>query len=75
MAEYIDALITCELAMLMACKHKEPVDEAVRKCAFIVANKCTNWNNRMVFIGVSKSELPSVVIYQFRTMLDEKISK
>lgn len=74
MEEYINALVTCELAMMMAITYKEPVDKAIRGCALIASSKCTNWNNKMVFLGVSKSELPAAMVYHFRTMLDEQLS-
>ncbi len=72
--EYLNTLVTCELAMMMALKYKEPVDEAVQRCALVVSRKCIHWNNKMVFLGVSKSELPAAMVYHFRTMLDEQLS-
>ena len=73
--EYIDALVTCELAMMMAIKYKEEPDSPVRSCAMRMTLKCLDSTNKKLFLGVSKSELPSAMIYHFRTMLDEAISK
>ncbi|UEN68860.1 gp64 [Shigella virus Moo19] len=75
MEEYIDALVTCEIAMLMAIKHKENPNVSVALCAARQSLKCTNRMNRDLFREVSKSELPAVMVYSFRTMLDEAISK
>ena len=75
MEEYIDTLVTCELAMMMAIKHKENPNDAVAACAARQSVKCTNRMNKDLFCGVSKAELPAVMIYHFRTMLDEEISR
>lgn len=73
--EYIDALSTCEIAMLIARKYKEPVNKVVAQCARMVAMRCKDLKNRQLFLGVSKDEYPAVLVYQFRTMLDDEISK
>lgn len=73
--EYIDALVTCELSMLMATKYKENPNDAVAACAARQSLKCTNRMNKNLFREVSKSELPAVMVYQFRTMLDEELSR
>lgn len=75
MEEYINALVTCELAMMIARKYKEPVNKAVSHCAKVQSKKCTDSRNAKVFLGVSKSESSAMMIYQFRTMLDEEPSK
>lgn len=73
--EYVDALVTVELALAMAVKYKEPVNKPVAQCARLVAMRCKDLANRQLFLGVSKDEYPAVLVYQFRTMLDEEISK
>lgn len=73
--EYIDAISTCEIAMHIAIKYREPVDKTVANCARMVAMRCKDLRNRQLFLGVSKDESPAVLVYQFRTMLDEEISK
>jgi hypothetical protein len=75
MEEYIDALVTCEIAMLMAIKHKENPNDSVALCAARQSLKCTNKLNKNLFREVSKSELPAVMVYHFRTVLDEEISR
>lgn len=75
LGEYIDALVTCELAMIMAIKHEENPNDAVAVCAAIQSLKCTNRMNKDLFREVSKAELPAAMIYHFRTMLDEEISR
>lgn len=72
--EYVDALVTCELSMMMALKYKEDPNPCVRVCSALQSLKCNNRLNSEVFRGVSKSETPSAMIYHFRTMLDEMIS-
>lgn len=74
MAEYIDALVTCELAMMLAIKDKKNPNLTVRLCSAIMSLKCSDSRNKQLFLGVSKSESPAVMIYQFRTMLDEQLS-
>lgn len=75
MAEYIDSLVTCELAMMMAIKDGKNPNLSVRLCSARMSLKCSDSRNKQLFLGVSKSESPAVMIYQFRTMLDEEISK
>lgn len=73
--EYIDALVTCELAMMMAIKYKKQPNFSVRMCAARMSLKCSNPMNKKLFLGVSKSESPAAMIYHFRTMLDEELSR
>lgn len=72
--EYVDGLVTVELAMAMARKYKEPVDEPVAQCARLVAMRCKDLANRQLFIGVSKSECPGVMVSMMRITFDEMIS-
>ena len=71
--EYVDALVTVELALSMARKYKEPVNQPVAQCARLVAMRCKDLANRHLFLGVSKDENPALSIYQMRTMFDEMI--
>ena len=73
--EYLDALVTCEIAMQMARKYKEPVNKVVASVAKTISKRCTDKQNRNVFLGLSKSEFPAAMLYQFRTMFDEAISQ
>ncbi|QHJ80089.1 MAG: hypothetical protein [Caudoviricetes sp.] len=75
MEEYIDALVTCEIAMLMARKHKEPVDKAVSLCALAQSAKCKDQRNANLFLRVAMCDFPAAMVYHFRTMLDEEISR
>ena len=72
MEEYIDSLVTCELAMMMAIKHEENPNDSVAACAARQSLKCTNRMNKDLFREVSKA---AVMVYHFRTMLDEEISR
>lgn len=75
MEEYIDALVTCELAMMLAIIDKKQPNLPVRLCAARMSLKCSHPMNKKLFLGVSKSELPAAMIYHFRTLLDEEISR
>lgn len=75
MEEYINALVTCELAMMMAIKYSENPNDCVGVCAAKQSSKCTNKLNMNLFREVSKSELPAAMVYHFRTMLDEELSR
>lgn len=72
--EYTNALVTVELALAMALKYKEPVDKPVAQCARLVAMRCRDLANRKLFLGVSKSECPGVMINMMRITFDEMIS-
>lgn len=73
--EYTDALVTCELAVMMAIKYGKEPNFSVRMCAARMSLKCSNPMNKKLFFGVSKSHSPATLIYHFRTMLDEELSK
>lgn len=73
--EYTDGLVTCELAMLIAAKYNEPVDNVVRATAHRVYMRCNNQQNRNVFLEISQNEHPAALLYQFRTLYDKALSK
>lgn len=73
-SEYVDALVTVELALAMARKYKEPVNKPVAQCARLVAMRCKDLANRQLFLGVSKSECPGVMVNMMRITFDEMIS-
>ena len=75
MEEYIDALVTCELAMMMARKYKEPIDKAVSCCALAQSIKCKDPRNSNLFLRIAMCDVPAAMVYHFRTMLDEEISR
>lgn len=72
--EYISALVSVELSMMMAIKWKEPVNLKVKASCLLVAMRCKDLKNRQLFLGVSKAEFPAAMVYHIRTMLDEQIS-
>lgn len=72
--EYVDALVTVELALAMAVKYKESVNKPVAQCARLVAMRCKDLANRQLFLGVSKSECPGVMVHMMRITFDEMIS-
>lgn len=72
--EYTDALVTVELALAMALKYREPFDKPVAQCARLVAMRCRDLANRKLFLGVSKSEYPGVMVNMMRITFDEMIS-
>lgn len=73
--EYIDALVTCELAMMLARKYKEPIDKAVCHCALAQSAKCRDSRNANLFLRIAMCDFPAAMVYHFRTMLDEEISR
>lgn len=73
--EYYDALMSAELAMLMAIKWGEPLNLTVRLATANISMRCKDERNKQLFLGVSKTEFPPAMVYQMRTMFDKAMSE
>lgn len=73
--EYLDALVTLELAAVVAQKEKRPVNTAVRACWRAISHRVNNDLNRKIFRGVSRQVFCHGALCMLRRQLDEAISE
>lgn len=71
--EYLDALVTLELAAVLAQKEKRPVNGAIRQCWSAIKSRVKNRLNRQIFDGVDKQFMPHGALCMLRRQLDECI--
>ncbi len=69
--EYLDALVTIELAVAVARRDGRPVNAAIRACWANVRQRITNQLNRDIFDGLSRQMLPHGALCMLRRRLDE----
>lgn len=73
--EYIDALVTVELAAAMAQKECRPVNRAIRACWSAIRERVTNKLNRQIFDGMSMQFMPHGALCMLRRQLDAAIDE
>lgn len=69
--EYLDALVTIELAAKLAEMDKRPVNRAIRACWSAIRCRISNDLNRKIFDGVTKQFMPHGALCMLRRQLDE----
>lgn len=69
--EYLDALVTLELAAKLAQRDKRQVNGVIRACWSSVRPRVTNELNRRIFDGVVKQFMPHGALCMLRRQLDE----
>ncbi len=69
--EYLDALVTIELAAAVARRDGRPVNAAIRACWANIRQRITNSLNRDIFDGLSRQMLPHGALCMLRRRLDE----
>lgn len=70
-AEYLDALVTLELAAKLAQHDKHPVNSVIRACWCTVRPRVINELNRRIFDGMAKQFMPHGALCMLRRQLDE----
>lgn len=70
-AEYLDALVTLELAARLAQRERRPINGAIRACWSAVRPHVTNELNRCIFDGMVKQFMPHGALCMLRRQLDE----
>lgn len=69
--EYLDALVTIELAVAVARRDGRPVNAAIRACWANIRQRITNRLNRDIFDGLSRQMLPHGALCMLRRRLDD----
>lgn len=79
-AEYLDTLVTLELAMRFAQQEGRQVNFAIRQvnfairqCWFTIRHRVTNELNRRVFDGLATQPFTQGALCMMRRMLDETL--
>jgi hypothetical protein len=72
-AEYLDTMVTLELAMRFAQREGRQVNGAIRQCWFTIRHRITNELNRRVFDGLATQPFTQGALCMMRRMLDESI--
>lgn len=72
--EYLDALVTIELATQFAEIDGRPVNKTIKACWASIRSKVGNSLNRGIFDGVCRQMLPHGALCMLRRQLDEAIS-
>jgi hypothetical protein len=73
--QYLDALVTIELAARMAMLDRRPVNRAIRSCWSAIRPRIDNKLNRQIFDGVASQFMPRGALCMLRRQLDTAISE
>ncbi len=69
--EYLDALVTVELAAKLALQDGRQVNRTIRQCWSAIRTRITNGLNRYIFDGMAKPFMPHGALCMLRRRLDE----
>lgn len=73
--QYLDALVTIELAARLAMLERRPVNRAIRSCWSEIRPRIDNKLNRQIFDGVVSQFMPHGAPCMLRRQLDTAISE
>ena len=73
--QYLDALVTIELAARLAMLDRRPVNHAIRSCLSAIRPRIDNKLNRKIFDGMVSQFMPHGALCMLRRQLDTAISE
>lgn len=73
--QYLDALVTVELAAKFAMIDRSPVNRSIRSCWSAIRPRIDNKLNRQIFDGMSNQFMPHGALCMLRRQLDKAIDK
>lgn len=73
--QYLDALVTIELAARLAMLERRPVNRAIRSCWSAIRPRIDNKLNRQIFDGVVSQFMPHGALCMLRRQLDTAIGE
>lgn len=73
--QYLDALVTIELAARLAMLERRPVNRAIRSCWSAIRPRIDNKLNRQIFDGMANQFMPHGALCMLRRQLDTAISE
>lgn len=71
--QYLDALVTIELAARLAMLDRRPVNHAIRSCWSAIRPRIDNKLNRKIFDGMVSQFMPHGALCMLRRQLDTAI--
>jgi|GEM_PF-5551127 len=72
--EYLDALVSMELAAILAEMDHRPIGESIRTCCQYLLARINDRQVRTVIAGVQASSFPPGALYRLRRHLDTMIT-
>lgn len=72
--QYLDALVTIELAARLAMLERRPVNREIRLCWSAIRTRIDNKLNRKIFDGMVSQFMPHGALCMLRRQLDAAIS-
>lgn len=73
--QYLDALVTIELAARLAMLDRRQVNRAIRSCWSAIRPRIDNKLNRQIFDGMANQFMPHGALCMLRRQLDAAISE
>ncbi|UIW10251.1 hypothetical protein [Flyfo siphovirus Tbat1_6] len=73
--QYLDALVTIELAARMAMLDRRQINRAIRSCWSAIRTRIDNKLNRQIFDSLANQFMPHGALCMFRRQLDTAISE
>ncbi|WAX16356.1 hypothetical protein KP591P3_00041 [Klebsiella phage KP591P3] len=73
--QYLDAIVTIELAARLAILEHRPVNRAIRSCWSAIRPRIDNKLNRQIFDGMVNQIMPHGALCMLRRQLDAAISE
>lgn len=73
--QYLDAIVTIELAARIAMLDRRPVNRAIRSCWSAIRPRIDNKLNRQIFDGMANQFMPHGALCMLRRQLDAAISE
>ncbi len=73
--QYLDALVTVEIAARLAVIDRRPVNRAIRSCWSAIRPRIDNKLNRQIFDGMATQFMPHGALCMLRRQLDDAISE
>lgn len=73
--QYLDALVTVELAAKLAMIDRRPVNRAIRSCWSAIRPRIDNKLNRQIFDGMANQFMPHGALCMLRRQLDKAIGE
>lgn len=73
-SQYLDTLVTLELAAKFAQCERRPINGSIRSCWSAIRPRVTNELNRRIFDGMATQFMPHGALCMLRRQLDEAVS-
>lgn len=73
--QYLDALVTVELAAKLAMIDRRPANRAIRSCWSAIRPRIDNKLNRQIFDGMANQFMPHGALCMLRRQLDKAIDE